>query len=165
MKIKRKKTAVSEVIGVAVLLGISISMYSVVQYIVFSYPFEPATPSVNLIGSINENENSTKDSGEERSISIGNFGGESISIDAKIIIRINNLNEETFTFIARNHTTSNLGNPELWEIGEFILINETDLTNAKGSAVNLNESKVYVTVIDAKTNSVVMMGYIQEGNS
>jgi len=41
MNIKRKKAAVSEVVGVVVLLGMSIAMYSVVQFMVFSYPFEP----------------------------------------------------------------------------------------------------------------------------
>jgi hypothetical protein len=150
MKIKRKKIAVSEIIGVTLLLGMSIAMYSVVQFMVFSYPFSPSTPSVNLVGSVDGNK-----------ISIGHYSGESISIDAKIIIRVNSDQE---TFIARNFTTSNSINPELWDIGEFVLINESDFIT-KYPVGFLKDARVHVTVIDVETNSVVMMGYIQEGST
>jgi len=150
MKNKRKKIAVSEIIGVTLLLGMSIAMYSVVQFMVFSYPFSPSTPSVNLVGSIDGNK-----------ISIGHYSGESISIDAKIIIRVNNTYEEPF--IARNFTTSNSINPNLWNIGEFVLINASDFHNCPSGF--LTNALVHVTIIDVETNSVVMMGYIQEGST
>jgi hypothetical protein len=162
MGIKRKKTAVSDIVGVALLLGMSIAMYSVVQFMVFSYPFSPATPSLNLVGSINENKLSTSNTGN-KSISIGHFGGESISIDAKIIIRVNNTDEETF--IAKNQITSNSKNPDFWNIGEIVLINESDFNIPPFKDGFLNDARVHVTVIDVKTNSVVMMGYIQGGSS
>ena len=149
MKIKRKKIAVSEIIGVTLLLGMSIAMYSVVQFMVFSYPFSPSTPSVNLVGSIDGNK-----------ISIGHYSGESISLDAKIIIRVNNTYEDTF--IARNFITSNSINPNLWDIGEFVLINGSDF-NSTYTVGFLKDARVHVTVVDVETNSVVMMGNIQEG--
>ena len=149
MKIKRKKIAVSEIIGVTLLLGMSIAMYSVVQFMVFSYPFSPSTPSVNLVGSVDGNK-----------ISIGHYSGESISIDAKIIIRVNS---DQVTFIARNNITSNSINPDLWDIGEFVLINDTDFKYFTPDY--LTNALVHVTVIDVETNSVVMMGYIQEGST
>ncbi len=149
MKIKRKKIAVSEIIGVTLLLGMSIAMYSVVQFMVFSYPFSPSTPSVNLVGSIDGNK-----------ISIGHYSGESISIDAKIIIRVNS---DQDTFIARNNITSNSINPDLWDIGEFVLINESDFHNY--SSGYLTNALVHVTIVDVETNSVVMMSNIQEGST
>ena len=144
MKGNRKKAAVSEIVGVIVLLSMSIAMYSVLQVMVFSYPFQPATPSANLVGSINENND----------IIIGHFGGESISADSKIIIRINNLDPDTI--IARGSLSPNSISPDLWNIGEFVLIKDKYLTS---------NSVVHVTIIDAKTNSVVMMGYLQGGSS
>jgi hypothetical protein len=152
MKIKRKKIAVSEIIGVTLLLGMSIAMYSVVQFMVFSYPFSPSTPSVNLVGSVDGNK-----------ISIGHYSGESISIDAKIIIRVNSGQEP---FIARNNITSNSINPDLWDIGEFVLINESDFNSVSDYKVGFfKDARIHVTVIDVETNSVVMMGYIQEGST
>ena len=154
MKNKRKKTAVTEIVGVALLLGMSIAMYSVVQVMVFSYPFQPATPSVNLVGSINE----------DNVIKIGHFGGESISIDAKIIIRTS---DDSTTFNVSDDDNSNLyfkqnnlGRDDLWEIGEIVTYDLSDLTSSSTSF-----DSVHVTVIDVKTNSVVMMGYIQGGSS
>jgi len=147
MNIKRKKAAVSEVVAVVVLLGMSIAMYSVVQFMVFSYPFQPSTPSVNLVGSINET----------NVIKIGHFGGESISIDSKIIIRIGNSDETSF--IAEEHLDENFSDGDnLWEIGEFITYPLSDSTS-------VSSDPIHVTIIDVKTNSVVMMGYIRGGSS
>jgi len=150
MKIKRKKSAVSEIVGVTILLGMSIAMYSVVQFMVFSYPFEPGTPSVTLVGSINESNN----------ITIGHYGGESISIDAKILIKINEVDEPPFKASDNNvkltFTKNPSGNSDLWEIGEFLTYQPNSVPD---------NASVHVTIIDIKTNSVVMMGYIRGGSS
>ena len=149
MKVKRKKSAVTEIVGVALLLGMSIAMYSVVQVMVFSYPFQPSTPSINLVGSINE----------DNIIKIGHFGGESISTDAKIIIRTDD-NSTTFIVSEDDYLTQNPSPPgrdDLWEIGEFLTYPIGPTTESFNS--------VHVTVIDVKTNSVVMMGYIIGGIS
>ena len=84
MKNKRKNDAVSEIIGIAILLGISISLFAVVQAIVLNYPYEPSPPSVNLVGSI-----------EGNNIFIEHYGGESISLDSKILITIGGEAEST----------------------------------------------------------------------
>jgi len=155
MNIKRKKAAVSEVVGVVVLLGMSIAMYSVVQFMVFSYPFEPATPSVNLVSSYNN---------ETHIIKIGHFGGESISNLTKVIIRLNELTEISFNVTDNNAKLTFAQNPsppgrnDLWEIGEIVTYNLSDPTSTPIDSV-------HVTVIDVKTNSVVMMGYIKRGSS
>ena len=146
MKIKRKKIAVSEIIGVTLLLGMSIAMYSVVQFMVFSYPFSPSTPSVTLVGSINET----------NVITIGHYGGESISTDAKIIIT-GGLNA-SFNASDDNYLNQNpSGRSDLWEIGEFLIYKPTFFV----SDIDL----IHVTIIDVETNSVVMMGYIQGGST
>ena len=145
MKNKRKKIAVSEIVAVIILLGMSIAMYSVVQFMVFSYPFEPTSPTLNLVGSINEGK-----------ISIGHYGGESISIDSKIIIT-GDLNE-SFNASDDNYLNQNpTGRDDLWEIGEFLTyIPKTGF---------LKNALIHISIIDVKTNSVVMMGYIQEGST
>jgi hypothetical protein len=143
MKNKRKNIAVSEIVGVAILLGISISLFSVVQTIVLAYPFEPSPPSVNLVGSINGD-----------NILIEHHGGESISLDSKILITIGDDQEPTI--LARDYLDSDSSNNnDKWDIGEILSYPVvTDLTN----------EFVRATVVDVETNSIIMTGVIQEGS-
>ena len=50
----RSKQAVSEVIGVVLLLGITISLFAILNFSVFHFSFNPSVPSVNLIGTIDK---------------------------------------------------------------------------------------------------------------
>ena len=54
MKIKWKKSdgAVSEVIGAILMVGIGVALFSILYFIVMSYPFTPSVPSVDIVGSI-----------------------------------------------------------------------------------------------------------------
>ncbi len=70
---------------------------------------------------------------------------------------------EQNSMVSRNKIISNSKNPELWDIGEIVLINESDV--CENSNACLINALVYITIIDVKTNSVVMMGYIRGGNS
>ena len=144
MKNKRRNQAVSEIVGVTILLGISISLFSCVQLIVYSYPFEPSPPSLNLVASI-DNEN----------ILIEHHGGERISLDAKIRINIQELNQ--ISIIAKNYLNHHSGDDdEFWEIGEVVVYDPN---------VELSGLRVEITIIDKETNSVVMTGIIQGGNN
>jgi len=49
-KNRRSNHAVSEVLSVALLLGITIALFGFLNYIVFSFSFEQSAPSVNLVG-------------------------------------------------------------------------------------------------------------------
>jgi len=142
MKNKRANKAVSEIISVALLLGISIGLFSCVQYIVYSYPYEPSPPSLDLVGSIYGG-----------NISIEHRGGESISLDAQIRILIgssNNIliNAEDYL----DHDSSD--NDEYWEIGEIVIYNPN---------IELTGLRIETIVVDKETSSVVMTGLIQGG--
>jgi hypothetical protein len=144
MKNKRGNKAVSEIVGIALLLGISISLFACVQYIVYSYPFEPSPPSLNLVASINQD-----------NILIEHHGGESISLDAQIRILIGDSNQ--YSIIARDYLNSNSSDSdEYWEIGEVVVYNPN---------INLNGERVETTIVDKETRSVVMTGIIQGGNN
>ena len=144
MKNRRRNQAVSEIVGIALLLGISISLFACVQLIVYSYPFEPSPPSLNLVASI-----------DQENILIEHHGGESISLDAQIRILIGGSNH--YSILARDYLNSNSSdNDDYWEIGEVVVYNPN---------VNLNGERVETTIVDKETRSVVMTGIIQGGNN
>jgi len=141
MKNKREKFAVSEIIGVVILLAMAVSLFVMVQLIVFSYPFEPAAPSVNIVGSISKG-----------NILLVHHGGESLSLKTRIIFVINDTadyeiitGEDDYLIISDDDN--------YWEIGEIISYTPSEAIAGK---------KVSATVVDVKTNSVVMYGILQE---
>ena len=141
MKYIKNNQAVSEIIGIAILLGISVSLFGLVQTIVLNYPFEPSPPTVYLVGHI-ENDN----------IIIEHQGGESISLDSKILISIDGEQSSDTASDLIDIDTSD--NDDLWDIGEFISYPISDYAN----------KYVKATVIDTETNSIVMIGILQGGS-
>jgi len=137
MIIKNNRQSVSEVIGTIILLGISISLFSIVQFTVFSYPFEPSTPSVNIVGSI-----------DQGNILLEHYGGESLSLNTKILFEIDNSQQPEI--IVENNLV-NSDNDNQWEIGEIL---------SYTPSIDISGKIVRATVIDVKTNSVVMMSVI-----
>jgi hypothetical protein len=140
MKNKRAKNAVSEIVGTALLLGIAIALFSIVQVIALNLPYNTNPPSVRLVGNI-----------EGEKIYIVHHGGESLSLDTEIIFRIN---VTTYSWTAReilNQSSSNGDN--VWNIGEKV-----DSPNYE----NLGESQVMITVVDVESSSVIMQSTIQE---
>jgi hypothetical protein len=141
MKKKREKLAVSEIIGIVVLLAMAVSLFVTVQLIVLSYPFEPAAPSVNIVGSINNG-----------NIILEHHGGDSLSLSTRIIFVINDTNdyeiitgEDDYLIISDDDN--------YWEIGEIISYTPSEEIVGK---------KVSATVVDVQTNSIVMHGILQE---
>ena len=138
MKNYRKKHAVTEILGTAILLGIAIALFSGIQYVVFSYPFEPSPPSINLVGTVNES----------NYIIIEHQGGEYISLDAIIIF--NNAN-----YIARDYLDENTSNnDDYWNIGERVVI-----------PLQSEPDRIQVFVVDSETNTIIMSGLLKEGSS
>lgn len=142
---KKNDIAVSEVLGTILLLGIAISLFSVLSTIVLSFPFEPSTPSVNLIGYVDGN-----------NITIEHTGGETLDLDTKLIVKINDSN--AFSFIVSQLLDSNALSNNLWNLGEKAII------DASKSPINeiIVNARVDVTVVDVPSNSVVLMGVLQE---
>ena len=143
MKYIKNNEAVSDIVGIAILLGISVSLFALVQTIVLNYPFEPSPPTVDLVGHI-ENDN----------IIIEHQGGESISLDSKILISIEGQEQSSDTASDLIDPDSS-DNDDLWDIGEFVSYPIT---------VDYANKYVKATVVDVETNSIVMIGILQGGN-
>jgi hypothetical protein len=143
MKYIKNNEAVSDIVGIAILLGISVSLFALVQTIVLNYPFEPSPPTVDLVGHI-ENDN----------IIIEHQGGESISLDTKILISIEGQEESSDT-ASNLIDTATSDSDEMWDIGEFVTY-----------PINVDYANKYIkaTVVDVETNSIVMIGVLQGGS-
>ena len=136
MKNTRVNNAVSEVVGTAILLGIAISLFSIVQVIALSFPFNPSTPSARLVGTVNQN-----------TIVIEHNGGESLSLDTEFTVTINGTNEKLTVSDYLNNESRDNG---VWNIGERVVYPAGDIADLE----------VSVTIIDVKSNSIIMSGII-----
>ena len=78
MSFKKNNKAVSEVLGTILLLVISVSLFSVVYVSLFSIDVEPNSPSINLVGTIDNNK-----------LFLEHRGGEDISDNGMLIMSYN----------------------------------------------------------------------------
>jgi flagellin-like protein len=146
MKIIKSKKAVSDVIATIILLAIAITLFSVVHIIVYAYPFNPTIPSVNMVGSINDGV-----------INIKHNYGDPLDLETKIILRIGSNNHN---LTAKIDTTLDTSGDGYWSIGESFMINSTEILSDPTAG-----KYVGVTVVDIKSNSVVMMADLQIGTT
>jgi len=138
MKIRKSNEAVSEILGTALLLGIAVSLFSLLSIIVLSYPFTPSPPSVNLVGYIEDGTN----------VTLEHYGGESLDLTNKVIMRI----QETYTKINITDFLDDANNNDLWDLGERLIC----------PVGNVTGEQIEVTVIDTRSNSIIMSGILQE---
>jgi hypothetical protein len=135
---KRVDKAVSESVGTLLLLGITISLFSVIYFCVITiYPIN-ASPTVNLLCSISEN-----------NITIEHRGGKTLDLDTKIIITINGTSQDFRIYDYLDNESRYNGK---WNIGEQVVYPVGDITN----------KKVSLSVIDGNSNSVITMVNLQE---
>ena len=134
MKYKKSDEAVSEIVGIVLMLGITISLFAVLCNVVLSFPSSPASPSANLVGTI-----------EVSFIVIEHRGGEELSLDTEIVIEIDGVGR---TLTARDLLDDEAKNDNLWGIGEWLVYRDKGVI----------EKKVSIIVIDVKSNSVIMSG-------
>ncbi|MFA5102887.1 MAG: type IV pilin N-terminal domain-containing protein [Candidatus Thermoplasmatota archaeon] len=135
-KNRRANHAVSEVLSVALLLGITIALFGFLNYIVFSFSFEPSAPSVNLIGSIDT---------EQKFITIEHYGGKPLAGETLIVVTIG-----TDTY---KKTASELLSKDTWNFGDTIQFPYDDIT----------DRYVQVVVIDPSTNTLILSTVLQQG--
>jgi flagellin-like protein len=126
MKLNRADKAVSDVIGTALLLGMTISLFSVLSGIVLSYPSPSSSPTINLVGTI-----------EGEYLLIEHRGGESLSLDTKVIITIGD-NTSKIRIGDENYLDEKAKADKLWGIGEWFTYRDA----------NMNNSKVMISVVD-----------------
>ena len=80
MKTKRANNAISEIIGTMLMLGISVSLFSVVYISVLTVPYSPPTPSANIIYQI-----------EGGNIILSHYGGKALNLDTEIVMKVDDL--------------------------------------------------------------------------
>ena len=137
----RSKQAVSEVIGIVLLLGITISLFAILNFSVFHISFNPSVTSVNLIGTIDK----TNDV-----IYIEHNGGESLDENMKVIITIgSNVYENTSSELLLDVNADNL-----WNFGETVRFHSPE---------SISNKYIRVDVVDPVKNSIVLSVVLQKG--
>jgi hypothetical protein len=146
--------AVSEVLATVLLLGITITLFGFLNFIVFSFSFEPSAPAVNLIGSITMDET-------YNNITIDHNGGESLDGTTEIIITVGSQIHTNTVENIINGTTDwkiiplkNDKNPDKWDFGETI-----DFT----SHYDLTNTYIQTLVRDPSTNTLILSVVLQQG--
>jgi len=129
-KKRRSSKAVSEVVGVILLLGITIGLFGFLNYVVFSFSFQPSAPSVNLVGSI-----------ENGKIIIEHNGGEPLDGTTQIIITIGSTTNLPFSAIEH---LNDINNDNKWNFGESVQYGPVP------------DDYIRVIVIDPSTNSLIL---------
>lgn len=137
-KNKRLQSAVSEVVGTILLLSISIALFSVVYIAFFSIQPSTPSPSSNIIASV-----------EGNNIIFEHRSGEPLSLDTRIIINIGGNKYE----VPVNLILQDTNGDGLWNVGERAIYNATDIGSLQTEA----------TVIDVKSNSIIMQGVLKKG--
>jgi len=141
----RSKQAVSEVIGVVLLLGITISLFVILNYSVFHISFNPSAPSVNLIGTIDKT---------NKIINIEHNGGKSLDGKTQIIITIGSKT-------TRNNTSELLidtNGDKKWNFGETVQF-------VVPSNITITGKYIQAEVVDPVSNSILLSVVLQQGLS
>ena len=148
----RSNQAVSEVLDIVLLLGITIALFSFLNYIVFSYSFDESSPSVSLIGSIDKVNNM---------INIKHNGGESLEgNNTNVIITIeSDVYQNTSWELLRDVNGDNK-----WNIGEIVQFDYSELYSPEDIEDIMDNLYIKVLVVDLSTNSLVLSGELQQGN-
>jgi hypothetical protein len=134
-KIIRSKQAVSEVIGVVLLLGMAVMLFTILNFNVFSFSFGSSNPNVNLIGTIDKTNNV---------IFIEHNGGTSLELTTVVIITIDSDNYQRKAgdgLIDKNHDNE-------WNFGEILKFNFNE--------IDLMGKYIKVMVVDPVTNTMVL---------
>jgi len=138
-KSRINNTAVSEILGTVLILAISVIILTSVYFAVFSIHPSSSAPVLNIVGMTANDED----------IILSHQGGDDLSIDSIIILTIGG--KET-KYKIKDLLDEKSKEDGFWNIGEVILIN-----------YDIRDLQVEVKIIDAISNSVVMMGLLQEG--
>ena len=138
-KLKNNTIAVSEVLGTVLLLVISVTLFSVVYASVLSIPNTPSTPSVTIIGTI-----------EDNMLMLEHRGGDKLTLNSEILLSMKDGSTDRFPI---SQYLEDQYKENGWNIGERVIY---DLDP------NMQFKPVGVVVVDHISNSVVMMGTVQE---
>jgi len=142
MKTKRANNAISEIIGTMLMLGISVSLFSVVYISVLTVPYSPPTPSANIIYQI-----------DDGNIVLSHYGGKALNLDTKIVMRVDG--QPVDSIPAGDYLCNDFNGDGLWSVGEKVVFSYESLVSG-GEQIEVN-------ILDIGSNSLVMTGEIQVG--
>jgi len=143
----RAKEAVSEVISIVLLLGITITLFAFLNYTIFSFSFGTPPPSVNLIGTMDKVDNS---------IIIKHYSGDSLDGTTHVVItvgsssyqkNVSEMHDTDWKFFDTNHDTK-------WNFGEAVQFHSPQL---------ITDKYIQVTVVDPATNTIILTTVLQQG--
>ena len=140
MRIKRAHRAVSEVIGTILLLGMSVSLFSVVYISVLTVPYSPPTPSVNIICQI-----------DDGNIVLSHYGGKALNFDSKIVLIADGQPIEFLT--AGDYLYNDFNDDGLWSVGEKVVFSYASLVSG-GEQIEVN-------IFDIGGNSLITTGILE----
>lgn len=150
----RSKRAASEVIGVVLLLGITVSLFVVLNIYVFSFSGNHSVPIVSLMATIDK---------ENKVISIKNSGGDSLEGTTNIIIGIGTTTDQSSLTEIVNHTRPAIWqllamnpdeNPDKWDFGETVQFNFT--------GIDITDKYIQAMVVDPTMNTIVLSTVLQQ---
>jgi len=142
MKTKRANNAISEIIGTMLMLGISVSLFSVVYISVLTVPYSPPTPSANIIYQI-----------DDGNIILSHYGGKALNLDTEIVMRVDGQPVDSIS--AGDHLYNDFNGDGLWSVGEKVVFSYESFVSG-GEQIEVN-------ILDIGSNSLVMTGEIQVG--
>jgi len=140
IKMERSDEALSDVISAILMLALAISLFAGVYLSFQNIPFAIPPPSADIVGYIDGND-----------VVIEHHGGESLSLDMQVIIRIG---DTLYTLTVEDYLDSDATANGWWNIGEKFVY----------SAGNIAGLQVKVSVIDADSSYMILTGVLQEGD-
>jgi len=132
--IKTKKKAVTEIIGTLLLLGISVSLFSIVYLSVLTTHSNPTSPSVNMVCTFDDD-----------NITLWHLGGKDLSLDTKVLLNFNDGSNDEIIINKTNLKKIDENDDGKWSTGEKLVYSNNIIVG----------NQVEVTVVDAISNSIV----------
>jgi len=141
----KSNNALSEVLGTILLLGITVSVFSVVYASFFSIEVGPSSPYVNIVGTI-----------ENNNLILEHRGGKSLELDTKVIFYMQDGSTHNCIVGDADYLITIYKNDGEWGIGERFVFPLNSLSNY------VPFEPIDVLVVDITSNSVILRGTLQE---
>jgi FlaG/FlaF family flagellin (archaellin) len=147
-KLLKNNSAVSEILGTILLVGISVILFSTVYISLFTTDLGDAVPTVNIAASI-----------EGENLVLHHCGGNDLAVESEIVIT--DKSNKNNNIVLKDLMNSEDKKDGLWNIDEKIICDLKTLPDIEFERYD----KLVVNVVDSETSSMVMRGDIQESRT
>jgi flagellin-like protein len=147
-KKKRSTEAVSEVVGVVLLLGMTITLFAFLNYVVFSFSFGSSPPSVNLIGTLDMDDNT---------VIIKHYHGDSLEGTTNVIVTIGSSSYQKSIkqmYLYDEWSFQDTNSDGKWNFGEVVRFRSSEISP---------DTYIQVTVVHQETNTILLTTVLQQG--